>query len=96
MCYLQLYLDMERTLKDTGITRTSVSDSWIKIWTPRIFTQAKIESGGNLKLKKCMESANKGTTVTVLIVSECEYMWAYTNIIIQSLQLLLWYGFLSC
>ena len=63
--FLQLYLDMERILKDTGVTRVSVSDSWLKIWTPRIFKQATVESRNNAKLKACMESVKEGIKINL-------------------------------
>ena len=90
---LQFYLDMERILKDTGVTRISVSDSWLKIWTPRIFKQATVESRSNAKLKACMESVKEGIKINL------KYSWMIfiINILfMQNLQPLHWYGYLSC
>lgn len=42
---------MDRILKYTGCDHTSVSESWINIWTPKIIKQAKIEISSSKKLK---------------------------------------------
>lgn len=51
-------MEMERIIAGAGsdVTHASFSDSWNKLWTPRIMTQARSESSSNTRLRTVLES----------------------------------------
>eukprot|EP00731_Ephydatia_muelleri_P000801 Em0001g801a len=57
-CSDHLFMEMERIIAGAGsdVTHASFSDSWNKLWTPRIMTQARSESSSNTRLRTVLES----------------------------------------
>lgn len=47
---------MDRILSSTGITDTSVKDSWKKVWSPAILKQASNEKASNSRLRWVMDT----------------------------------------